>query len=156
MYFANKIVLITGACSGIGACTAEYFAKLGASLALAGQNKINLENVASKCRVQLQQPLMLLGDLTNENDTRNMVEKTIKHYGKLDVLVNSAGILENGSIEHTNLEQYDRIMNINGRSIYHLSALAIPYLIQTRGNIVNVSSVNGIRPFTGVLAHCNI
>lgn len=64
------------------------------------------------------------------------------------------GVLESGSIETTNLEQYDRVFNINVRSIYQLSTLAVPYLLQTKGNIVNVSSVNGIRSFPNVLAYC--
>lgn len=59
-----------------------------------------------------------------------------------------------GSIENTTLDQYDRMMNINVRSIYQLSMLAVPHLIKTKGNIVNVSSVNGMRAFPGVLAYC--
>lgn len=62
--------------------------------------------------------------------------------------------MESGSIENTNLEQYDRVFNTNVRSVYQLSTLAVPYLIQTKGNIVNVSSVNGIRSFPNVLAYC--
>ena len=93
------------------------------------------------------------GDITNEEDTKNLMSQTIAKYGKLDVLINNAGILESGTIETTNLEQYDRVMNTNIRSIYHLTMLATPHLIKTEGNIVNVSSVNGIRSFPGVLAY---
>lgn len=64
------------------------------------------------------------------------------------------GIIETGSIENTNLAQYDRLMNTNVRSVYQLTNLAVPHLIATKGNIVNVSSVNGIRAFSGVLAYC--
>lgn len=63
-------------------------------------------------------------------------------------------MLETGSIEKTSLEQYDRVFNINVRSIYQLSTLAVPYLAHSKGNIVNVSSVNGIRSFPNVLAYC--
>lgn len=63
-------------------------------------------------------------------------------------------MLETGSVETTDLAQYDRVMNTNVRSIYHLTTLAVPHLIATKGNIVNVSSVNGIRAFPGVFAYC--
>ncbi|KAF2879763.1 hypothetical protein ILUMI_26406 [Ignelater luminosus] len=156
MQFAGKVVLITGASSGIGAATAKRFAVLGASLALAGRNLENLQKVASECAVpqNTPKPFIVTGELTNEADTKAILESTIKHFGKLDVLVNNAGIIETGSIENTSLEQYDRMMNINVRSIYHLTTLAVPHLVETKGNIVNVSSVNGIRAFPGVVAYC--
>ncbi|XP_030751962.1 uncharacterized protein LOC115879328 [Sitophilus oryzae] len=155
MQFAGKVILITGASSGIGAATAKHFAKLGASLVLAGRNKQNLELVASECKTNNSvEPLLLTAELTNETETKSLVEKTIEKFGKLDVLVNNAGVLESGSVENTNLEQYDRVMNANVRSIYQLTTLAVPHLVKTKGNIVNVSSVNGIRAFPGVFAYC--
>lgn len=153
MSFTGKVILITGASSGIGAATAKHFAGLGATLALAGRNLENLKQVASNCSTK-SIPLLLTGELTNEKDNQSIIEKTVEHFGKLDVLVNNAGIIETGSIENTSLEQYDRIMNTNMRSIYQLTMLAVPHLIQTKGNIVNVSSVNGMRAFPGVLAYC--
>lgn len=153
MQFTGKVVLITGASSGIGAAAAKQFAGLGASLALTGRNLENLENIAAQCPTT-PKPFIITGELTNENDTKHILEATIKHYGRLDVLVNNAGILEAGAIENTSLGQYDRVMDTNVRTIYHLSMLAVPHLIKTKGNIVNVSSVNGIRAFPGVLAYC--
>ena len=66
-------------------------------------------------------------------------------FGKLDILVNNAGVLEMGTIENSSLEQYDRIMNVNVRAIYQLTMLATPELVKTKGNVINISSVNGIR-----------
>lgn len=155
MSFHSKIVLITGASSGIGAATAVHFSKLGAKLALTGRNLANLQNVADQCEKSCSlKPLVITGDITNEDDTKRILDSTISHYNQLDVLINNAGILENGSIESTSLEQYDRVMNSNVRSIYHLTMLAVPHLIKTKGNIVNVSSVNGVRSFPNVLAYC--
>nr|CAD7432147.1 unnamed protein product [Timema monikensis] len=150
MSFTGKVVLITGASFGIGAATAIHLSSLGASLSLTGRNLENLNKVAAKCQTKGDQPRphLLSADLTNEQDVRNILQETLKHYGKLDVLINNAGILEN-----TSLEQYDRIFNTNVRAIYQLTMLAVPHLVKTTGNIVNVSSVNGIRSFPGVLAY---
>ena len=151
MNFAGKVVLVTGASSGIGACVAQKFSQLGATLSLTGRKLENLEKIASEC--EGQKPFVVRGDITKPEDTKRILEETIKKFGRLDVLVNNAGIIETGTIENTSLEQYDRVMNTNIRSIYDLTMQAVPHLIKTEGNIVNVSSVNGIRSFPGVLAY---
>jgi NAD(P)-dependent dehydrogenase (short-subunit alcohol dehydrogenase family) len=151
MNFAGKVVLVTGASSGIGACAAKKFAQLGATLSLTGRKLENLVKIASEC--EGQKPFVVPGDITKPEDTKKILEETIKKFGRLDVLVNNAGIIETGTIENTSLEQYDRVMNTNIRSIYDLTIHAVPHLIKTEGSIVNVSSVNGIRSFPGVLAY---
>ncbi|KAG7221261.1 hypothetical protein INR49_017402 [Caranx melampygus] len=153
--YKGKVTLITGASSGIGAGTSVLFAKLGALLALNGRDVENLSKIAKQCTdCGAAEPLLVPGDLTNEETVKKTVEQTIAHFGRLDVLVNSAGILAMGSIETTDLAQYDKVMNINVRSVYHLTQLCVPHLIKTKGCIVNVSSVNGQRSFPGVLAYC--
>lgn len=155
MDFKGKVILITGASSGIGAGTAEYLATLGATLVLTGRNAENLNKVAEKCTPTsgAPEPLQIVADITKEEDAKQIIAKTIETFGHLNVLVNNAGIIGRGTIETTTLEQYDEIMNTNVRSVYHLTILATPHLIATKGNIVNVSSVNGIRSFPGVLAY---
>lgn len=154
MNFTGKVVLITGASSGIGAATAIYLSKLGAKLSLVGRNIQNLEKVSKQCEsANSQIPLCIPADLTKEEDIEKIVKNTLHHYGKLDVLINNAGIIDRGSIEETSLAQYDTIMNTNVRSLYYLTMLTVPDLLKTKGNIVNVSSVNGIRSFPGVLAY---
>lgn len=106
MSFVGKVVLITGASSGIGAATAVHLSQLGASLSLSGRNIDNLNKIADQCG--RSKPFIVTGELNNESDVKNIVESTVKHYGKLDVLINNAGTLENGSIKTTSLEQYDR------------------------------------------------
>lgn len=151
----GKVALITGASSGIGAGTGVLFAKLGALLALNGRDEENLRKVARECvECGAAEPLLVPGDLTDEETVKKTVEQTVAHFGRLDVLVNSAGILAMGGIETATLAQYDRVMNINVRSVFHLTQLCVPHLIKTKGSIVNVSSVNGQRSFPGVLAYC--
>lgn len=153
--FVNKVVLITGASSGIGEGTAVLLATKGAHLALVGRNEQNLKNVAAKCTPThgAPEPLQIIADVTNDADAKLVIDTTIEKFQKLDVLINSAGIIKKGSIETGTLEDYDTVMNVNVRSIFHLTQLAVPHLIATKGNIVNVSSVNGIRSFPGVLAY---
>ncbi|XP_069125123.1 3-oxoacyl-[acyl-carrier-protein] reductase FabG-like [Argopecten irradians] len=149
---AGKVALITGASSGIGAATSVLFSKLGVKLALTGRKEDNLQKVGQQCS-HGEKPLLVPGDLAKEEDVKTVFDKTVNHYKKLDILVNCAGIIELGNIENTTLEQYDRVFNINVRSVYYMTMLAAPYLIKTQGNIVNVSSVNGIRSFPNVLAY---
>ena len=150
--FTGKVALITGASSGIGAAAAKLFSKLGATLALSGRNIENLKKVASECEGETK-PILIKADLGTEADTKLLIEKAISELGQIDILVNNAGVLELGSIENTTLDQYDRVMNVNLRAVYHLTMLAVPHLVKTKGNIVNVSSVNGLRSFPGVLAY---
>ncbi|XP_052238397.1 3-oxoacyl-[acyl-carrier-protein] reductase FabG-like [Dreissena polymorpha] len=143
-----------GGSSGIGAGTAKMFCQQGARIAITGRNSENLQKVSDECeRINNQKALFIIGDITKEEDVKIIVEETIKFYGKLDELVNNAGIVGLCSIETTSLEQYDTIMDTNVRAMYHMTMLCTPYLVESKGNIVNVSSVNGLRSFPNVLAY---
>jgi len=150
---SQKVVLITGASSGIGAATALLFARLGAKLSLTGRNEAYLKRVGDDCASHMsadERPLLVTGDMTVESDVKRLVDATVKKFGCLNVLVNSAGIMEHGTIETTSMEQFDRVMNVNVRSVYQLTLSCVPYLVQTQGNIVNVSSICGTRSCPGV------
>uniref|UniRef100_A0A915KS60 3-oxoacyl-[acyl-carrier-protein] reductase FabG n=1 Tax=Romanomermis culicivorax TaxID=13658 RepID=A0A915KS60_ROMCU len=156
---SNKIALITGSTSGIGAATAKLFAKQGAALFLTGRNSENLLETLNVCQgisnqySTKQKHFSFPANLANDKDVVNMVSEFKRNFKKLDVLVNSAGVIDRGTIESTSLAQFDSVMNINMRSIYHLTMLFVEKLKESKGNIVNVSSVNGIRSFPGVLAY---
>nr|ACO15045.1 3-oxoacyl-acyl-carrier-protein reductase [Caligus clemensi] len=151
----GKVALITGASSGIGRSTAILFSKLGATLSITGRNLENLQKTAQEFDEQgcSAAPLLIQASLEIEEDVRRVIDETINRFGRLDILVNNAGVLESGSIENTSLDSFDRVMNLNVRAVYQLTMLSTPHLIKTKGNIVNVSSVNGIRSFPGVLAY---
>ncbi|XP_030562334.1 uncharacterized protein LOC115763760 [Drosophila novamexicana] len=152
--FKDKVIIVTGASSGIGAATAVHLASLGGLLVIVGRNEAKLKETADNILAAGCAPaLQLQADMNKEADVEQILAATLKQYGRLDVLVNNAGILEMGSIENTTLEQYDRVMNTNVRALYQLTMLATPELVKTKGSIVNVSSVNGIRSFAGVLAY---
>lgn len=153
MDFTGKVVLITGASSGIGAVTAKYLTHLGASVVMTGRNVESLKKSGAKC-VGKHEPLLIAADVTKEEDNARVIEETINKYGKLDVLINNAGRGVFGSIETTSLDQLDDMLNINVRGAYHITMLAVPHLIKSKGNIVNVSSITGIRVFPNSLAYC--
>ncbi|CAI9733897.1 -oxoacyl-acyl-carrier- reductase [Octopus vulgaris] len=114
---SGKVALISGASSGIGAGTAVLFSKLGAKLAITGRKEDNLKKTADECEKNGSKPLIVVADLSKEDDVKTIMEKTISHFGKLNILVNCAGILAYGNIETTSLEQFDEIFNVNLRSL---------------------------------------
>jgi len=153
MSFDGKVILITGASSGIGAACAEYFAKEGARLALVGRNADKFKNVVNKIKEinPENDPLVILRDVSIE--AQQIIDETIQKYNRLDVLINNAGFSVRGTIETTKIEDFDSIMATNVRAVFLLTHLATPYLIASKGNVVNVSSVAGLRAMQNNLAY---
>lgn len=152
--FNGKTALITGASSGIGEATARELSKLGCQVMISGRKREKLMALKSSLGGDSRRIELFDGDICDLQFRENLVEKTIESFGRLDVLVNSAGIIGMDSIFTSTLEKYDRMMEVNLRSIFHLIQLCIPYLEKTGGNIINVSSVAGTRSFPGILNYC--
>ena len=152
--FANKVVLVTGATSGIGQAVALKFADAGAEVAAVGRNREARAGLASKLEAVGSKTLILAGDLSLEADVDRIVSQTVSHFSGIDVVVNAAGHISSGTIENTTVAAWDAMLNINLRGVFLLMQKATPTLIQRRGNMVNVSSVTGLRAFPGVLAYC--
>ena len=96
----------------------------------------------------------MTGDLRRDEDRRHVVSATVAHFGGLDILVNAAGTIANGNIENTSLEEWRTMIEINLEAVFALMQLVVPHLENVKGNIVNVSSVTGIRAFPNILAYC--
>jgi NAD(P)-dependent dehydrogenase (short-subunit alcohol dehydrogenase family) len=152
--FSGKVLLVTGATSGIGRATALRFAESGAKVAAVGRQEDALTAVAEEITKLGGTPLAIRADLSVENEASRVITKAKESFGGIDVLVNAAGHISSGTIENTSIEAWDAMLNINLRAVFALMKQAVPFLIERRGNIVNVSSVTGLRSFPGVLAYC--
>lgn len=153
MNFSGKVVIITGAASGIGAGTAHHFAKLEAKLSLIDLNENLLNEVAENIvKAGYSKPLTTIADVSI--DSERIVNVTLERFGQLDVLINNARIAGCDSVEDFDSNQYDRIMNINLKSMILLTNVAVKHLEKTQGNVVNVSSVFGLFANKNLLSYC--
>jgi len=140
----EKVALITGAGSGIGAATAKLFTELGASVTITGTTQSKLESTVATCKQAYAgqpKPLVIVGNITDANLRQKLVDDTVKTFGKLDILVNNAGIGRMTMLLETPIEVYDELFNVNVRSVIVLTQLASPHLIKTKGSVINISSV---------------
>lgn len=153
MSFSGKVALITGASSGIGADAARHLAKLGANVSIVGRNEKRLNEVADQIiKAGSPMPFPIVADVTK--DAERIINETIKHFGQLDILVNNAGIFSLDSVIDFDVNEFDRLLNTNLRSVIVLTNLAVPHLEKTKGNIVNVSSDAGLKPFDDYTSYC--
>ena len=148
----GKVALVTGATSGIGRATAVKLANDGAQVAIVGRRDTRLQEAAQAIG-STAEVLAVHADLATDAGVARAIDETVARFGGLDILVNAAGILVAGTLENTSLAAWDQTMNVNLRAVVHLMKLALPHLVERRGNIVNVSSVTGLRSFPGVLAY---
>lgn len=154
MDFNDKVILITGASSGLGAATAIYLSKLSAKLALVGRKEANLKRIALYCeKTRGNKALSITADVTQDLDVERIITETVDHYGKLDVLVNNAGVIGMGGVKNSSMEIYDKVMNTNIRSVYHLTMLAAPHLITSKGCVINISCIASTKPSSMALAY---
>ena len=149
--FSGKVALVTGATSGIGQACAVAFAQAGAKVVCVGRKAEALKEIEKTIGAEV---LTIEADLAETEAAERVVVRALEVFGGIDVLVNAAGHISNGTIENTSLEAWDDMMNVNVRAPFQLMQKALPSLIERRGNIVNVSSVTGLRAFPGVLAYC--
>src|SRR6266550_8169699 len=152
--FSGKNLFISGATSGIGRATTLRFAQAGANVAAVGRDQTALEDLNQALHLLDVRCVMIPADLAHDDPVEVALAKGIDALGGIDILVNAAGHISNGTIETTTTEAWDGMLDINLRSVFLLMQKALPSLIERRGNIVNVSSVTGLRAFPGVLAYC--
>lgn len=149
-----RVIMVTGATSGIGRATCKRFAAASARIVCLGRSRSALSEVANEVSAAGGDARTFEVDVTTTEDVKRVFDQALSESGRLDVLVNAAGHISTGTIQDTSLAAWDAMMDVNLRAVFQLMQLAAPHLEKSGGNIVNVSSVTGLRSFPGVLAYC--
>ena len=141
----DKVVIITGASSGIGKALALEFATLGSKVVITGRNEERLKEVGHALD-QLGAPnLCLKLDVAKESDNECLVNETVKAFGGIDILINNAGISMRALLEEMDLDVFRKVMDINFNGTLYATKYCLPHILKPKGSIVGISSINGYR-----------
>lgn len=153
MKLEGQVAIVTGAGKGLGAAFAKALAAEGASIVCSGRKLEPLQALATELG---HNHMAITCDVTDEVQIQTLVAKTIERYGKLDILVNNAGVAVETRIpfDQMSTEAYDQLMDTNLRGAFLCSRYAWPHLKASQGQILNVSSISGSKPFEGFAAYC--
>lgn len=143
MLNTHKSAIITGGGSGIGAATAKKLVDKGWSVTVFGRTQSKLDQIVSDID-QPQRTLAVQGDVSEREDIERLIKSHIERFGRLDGLVNSAGVPIGGPIDQVTTDDWKQVMAINVEGVFHTTSLAVPHLRKVGGSIVNVSSVSGL------------
>ena len=140
--FEGKVVLVTGAGSGIGEGTARRFSAEGATVVLVGRHKGSITAVAKD--LPSERTLVKVADVSKFRQMEAAITATVKKFGRLDVLVNNAGIFKGSTVTKTRPEEWEEVMDTNAGGVFNGCKAALPHLIRSKGCIVNTASVSGL------------
>jgi short-subunit dehydrogenase len=141
--FKDKVVIITGASSGIGESIAREFAKNGSRVVLAARSEPNLFRITSELVSTNCEAIFVKTDVSIESDCKNLIDKTIEKFGTVDILVNNAGISMRARFDDVELKVLHRLMDVNFWGTVYCTKYALPYLVKNKGSLIGVSSVAG-------------
>jgi len=152
--FNGEVVIITGASSGIGKACAFEFADNGALVVLAARRYNELKKVEAEIKKCGGEAYSVKTDVKNIEDCKNLVDKTIEKYGKIDVLINNAGISMRANFEDLDLSVIKELMDTNFYGAVYCTKYALPYLLKQKGTIIAISSISGLTPLPGRTGYC--
>lgn len=137
---ANKVVVVTGASSGLGETAARHLAKNGAKLVLGARRIDRLEALAKE--LTLDEDAVLKTDITEREQVKQLVDRAVEKQGRIDVLINNAGLMPNSMLENLHVEEWDRMIDVNLKGVLYGIAAALPHMkAQKSGHFINVASV---------------
>ena len=144
----HKVVIVTGASSGIGASTAVLLNKYGAKVVLAARSIHKLQLVVEDCPFP-DYTCIVQTDVRNESDCNFLIEKTIETFGRIDVLICNAGLSMRGLVEQTPTHVFKELMDVNFYGALYCTKFALPHLLESQGMLVGISSVSGFKALPG-------
>jgi short-subunit dehydrogenase len=145
----DKVVIITGASSGIGRALALEFARKGCRLVLAARNPELLSRTAEDCEKSGAKTVIVVTDVADEQACKNLVDKAIANFSRIDILVNNAGVTMRALFCDLDISVLKRLMDVNFWGAVYCTKLALPYLLESKGTVVGISSVAGYRGLPG-------
>ena len=145
----NKVVVITGASSGLGETTARHLASKGAAVVLGARRLENLEKIAADIRAAGGKVEILQTDVTKAEEVKALVDKAVEAFGRLDVIINNAGLMAIAPMSATKVDEWNSMIDINIKGVLYGIAAALPVFEQQKsGHFINISSVAGIKVFS--------
>lgn len=149
----GKVAIVTGASSGLGADAAKAYAEYGADVALIARRKDRIESLAAEIQATGRKALAVQCDVTDEKNVEKAISEIVDYFGKIDILLNNAGIAIRGSVDQLTSEDWDKGMDVNVKGIFLISKYVVPHMRKQKyGKIVNIASVNAIIADKGALA----
>ena len=149
-YFKDKVIIMTGASSGIGLASAKLFASFGARLSLAARSEDKLNALASEIKSAYgTETLCVKTDVSKEDDCRNLIMRTVEKFGRIDILVNNAGVSMRALFRDLDLSVIRTLMDVNFWGTVYCTKFALPYLLESRGSVVGVISIAGFAGLPG-------
>lgn len=149
----GKVVVITGASSGLGEAAARHLAAQGAAVALGARRVERIDALARELNEDGGKAISIATDVTDHEQVERLVDEAVRAFGRLDVIINNAGIMPQAPLERLRIDEWDRMIDVNIKGVLYGIAAALPYMKrQKSGHIINVSSVAGhkVRPNTAV------
>ena len=140
----GKVAIVTGGTRGIGLAIVKKFLDAGAKVVLFGSKKESVEKALAELKNENQEVIGFYPDLTNVDEVRQTFKEVAEQFGKINILVNNAGLSSSTKIEDYTIEEYDKIANVNMKGVFVCSKEIVPYLKETKGNIINISSMVSI------------